>query len=149
MNAIASALTALAGFVGDEITKELARRKLKDSDRELCGGKVKLMLRENRGFAMNRFESNRKLVVGISAAVFALLLVFYVPVIADDGYRTLRPGFSLMLAGAAGNVYDRLVKGRVTDFINISPLKKIVFNLADVMIVVGGLLTLIGDLGVE
>ena len=54
-----------------------------------------------------------------------------------------------MLAGAAGNVYDRLVKGRVTDFINISPLKKIVFNLADVMIVVGGLLTLIGDLGVE
>ena len=149
MNAFASAVAALAGFVGDEVTKELARRKLKSSDRELCGGRVKLMLRENRGFAMNRFESNRRLVVGISAAVFALLLVFYIPVIADDGYRTLRPGFSLMMAGAAGNVYDRLIKGRVTDFINVSPLKRIVFNLADVMIVVGGLLTIVGELGVE
>ena len=149
MNAFASAVAALAGFVGDEVTKELARRKLKSSDRELCGGRVKLMLRENRGFAMNRFESNRRLVVGISAAVFALLLVFYIPVIADDGYRTLRPGFSLMMAGAAGNVYDRLVKGRVTDFINVSPLKRIVFNLADVMIVVGGMLTIVGELGVE
>ena len=145
MSGLTTLILSLLGFAGDEISKDLARKKLAGKDKELFGGKVKLMLRENKGFAMNKLESNRKAVVTFSAAVFALLLVFYIPVIADEGYRAVRPGFALLTAGAAGNVYDRLVKGRVTDFINVSVFSKIVFNIADVLIVVGGLMAVIGE----
>ncbi len=146
MNALISILAAVIGFAGDEYTKGLARRKLSGREKKLCGGKVTLMLRQNGGFAMNRLESNRKLVVTVSSLVFVLLLLTYIPVLKDEGYRAVRPGLSLVLAGASGNVYDRLVRGYVTDFINVSFLKKVVFNLADVFIVVGGLLAVIGEL---
>ena len=146
MSGLAALVVSLLGFAGDEVSKDLARRKLAGKDKELFGGKVKLMLRENKGFAMNKLESNRKAVVTVSAAVFAVLLVFYIPVVAGDGYRAVRPGFSLLFAGAAGNVYDRLVKGRVTDFINVSVFDKIVFNIADVLIVIGGLMAVIGEI---
>lgn len=146
MSGIMTLIVSLLGFAGDEISKEWARVNLAGKDKSFFGGRIKLMLRENRGFAMNRFESNRKAVVTVSAAVFAVLLVFYIPVVFDSGYRAVRPGFSLLFAGAAGNVYDRLVKGRVTDFINVSFFNKIVFNIADVLIVVGGLMAVIGDI---
>ncbi len=146
MNAVASILTACLGFAGDEITKKLARERLADKEKSIMGGKVTFMLRKNRGFAMNRFDSNRKLVVVVSSIVFALLLLTYIPVISDEGAGAVRPGLSLVLAGAAGNVYDRLARGAVTDFINVSFLKKVVFNLADVFIVVGGLMALIGEM---
>ncbi len=146
MNTVASILTACLGFAGDEITKKLAREKLAVKEKSIMGGKVTLMLRHNSGFAMNRFDSKRKLVVAVSSIVFAVLVLTYIPIITDEGAKAVRPGLSLVMAGAAGNVYDRIARDAVTDFINVSFLKKVVFNLADVFIVVGGLMALIGEM---
>jgi signal peptidase II len=44
-------------------------------------------------------------------------------------------GFTLALAGALGNVLDRLARGYVVDFIHLSHWP--VFNVADVLVVVG------------
>ena len=41
----------------------------------------------------------------------------------------------LMLAGALGNLTDRIVRGHVTDFIDVGPWY--IFNLADASIVTG------------
>ena len=146
MNALASVMTALAGFAGDQVTKKLADAEFFDKKRELFGGRVTLMYCKNRGFAMNRLESNRKLVVAVSSVIFLLLAVFYLGTLADEDCRPIRLGLSLVMAGAAGNVYDRIFRGGVTDFINVSFARRIVFNLADVFIVVGGLLAIAGEL---
>jgi signal peptidase II len=52
-------------------------------------------------------------------------------------------GLSLILAGGAGNVLDRLfLNGRVVDFLNIGvgPIRTGIFNLADVAIMMGAAL---------
>ena len=146
MNALASLITAFAGFAGDQITKKYADAELFNKKRELFGGRVTLMYCKNRGFAMNRLESDRKLVVAVSSVVFLILCAFYLKVLADDDCRPLRLGLSLVAAGAAGNVYDRIFRGGVTDFINVSFARKVVFNLADIFIVVGALLAIAGDI---
>ena len=56
MSGLTTLILSLLGFAGDEISKELARKKLAGKDKELFGGKVKLMLRENKGFAMNKLQ---------------------------------------------------------------------------------------------
>jgi signal peptidase II len=47
-------------------------------------------------------------------------------------------GFALVLAGALGNAIDRLARGYVVDFIHLAHWP--VFNVADVLVVVGALL---------
>ncbi len=146
MNPIAALFVSMLGFASDQITKKLADAEFFDKEEEYFGGRVRLMRRTNKGFAMNRFAGQRKLVVGVSAAVFLLLTVVYALALADGTRSRMRLGLSLVVAGAAGNVYDRIFRGEVTDFINIPLLDKLVFNLADIYIVVGGLLAIAGEL---
>lgn len=149
MNALTSLIIAGLGFTADRVTKDLLENKPELNDTQYFDGKLRFVLTKNRGFMMNTLESNRKLVVGVSTVVFSLLLPAYVAVITRAKLKPLRAGMSLILAGAAGNVYDRLVKGYVTDFANVSVMKKVVFNLADVLTVVGALFTLLGEIAVK
>jgi len=56
-------------------------------------------------------------------------------------------GVLLMIAGACGNLWDRLFHGKVFDFISVhfGPWDFPVFNLADMLISVGFLLLIIGS----
>ncbi len=52
-------------------------------------------------------------------------------------------GLGLLIGGAMGNLLDRFVRGRVTDFLDFSFISFPVFNLADALIDVGiGLLVI-------
>ena len=64
---------------------------------------------------------------------------------ADRLDRLSLAGFSLILGGAAGNVFDRLVWGRVTDFLEfyVGDYHWPTFNIADSAIVIGSGLLLI------
>lgn len=57
----------------------------------------------------------------------------------------LRVGLALLIGGALGNLIDRVTEGQVLDFIQTS-LRPGVFNVADVMIQIGVLLSLAGSL---
>jgi signal peptidase II len=52
-----------------------------------------------------------------------------------DASRLEHVGYSLIVAGAVGNVADRIARGYVVDFIHLHRWP--VFNVADVLIVVG------------
>lgn len=56
-------------------------------------------------------------------------------------------GMALVLGGGIGNIYDRLVYGSVTDFLHIDfgIFQTGIFNLADVSIMVGVCIALIGS----
>lgn len=126
---ILSVLLAVLGFTADRITKIRARRPIKNS-----------------GFAMNRLEERRGLVVGVSVAVFIMICAIYAAVLIKPGRSVLKIGLGIVMGGAAGNVYDRVVHREVVDFIRVSFLKKIVFNVADVLLVVGTLVSIFGEL---
>jgi signal peptidase II len=76
------------------------------------------------------------------AAIFTVLafvvigaILYYYPKIAGEGWL-FRLALSLQLAGATGNLIDRLIhEGKVTDFISVGTFP--VFNVADSSITVG------------
>ena len=57
-------------------------------------------------------------------------------------------GFSFVIGGGIGNVFDRIAYGRVTDFlyIDLGFFATEIFNMADVSIVIGALMVLIHTL---
>jgi len=56
-------------------------------------------------------------------------------------------GAGLILAGGASNWVDRVVRGSVVDFINVGvgPLRTGIFNVADVAIMVGVMVLMLGE----
>jgi signal peptidase II len=82
---------------------------------------------------------------GIVFTILAFLvsgaIIYYYPRVSNKDWF-LRLALGLMLAGALGNVIDRLTLGQVTDFISVGDFA--VFNVADASITVGVTILLIG-----
>ena len=57
----------------------------------------------------------------------------------------LRIGIALIIGGALGNLVDRVIAGEVLDFIQ-TPIRPGIFNVADIMINVGVVLSLLAVL---
>jgi signal peptidase II len=94
----------------------------------------------NSGAAFGMFQ-NGNLIFTILAFIVIAAILFYYPQV-DTGDWSLRLALVLQLAGAAGNLVDRLLIGRVTDFISLGTFP--VFNVADSSISVGVVVLLLG-----
>ncbi len=94
----------------------------------------------NSGAAFGSFQ-NGNTVFTVLAFVVSALILYYFPRI-DPKDWTLRVALVLQLAGASGNLVDRLLMGRVIDFISIGTVP--VFNVADSSITVGVIVLLLG-----
>jgi len=141
--------TAAAVVALDRFTKWIVetRISLVDSFRVIPGF-FDIVHTQNRGVAFGLLDDSAGgwqsaiLVVLSLAAVGLLTALLWNPRRLDA--RSLW-GFSLILGGAAGNVFDRIVFGRVTDFllVYIGSYQWPAFNVADSAIVIGcGLLLL-------
>jgi signal peptidase II len=93
----------------------------------------------NRG-APTRFLSGRTtlLTLWIAELAVLLLLVHVGPLFQ---HVVARVGLGLAIGGAGGNVFDRLWRGNVVDFVDLRFWP--VFNLADTAIVTGALLAIV------
>lgn len=94
----------------------------------------------NSGAAFGMFQ-NGNLIFTILAFIVIAAILFYYPQV-DAGDWSLRLALVLQLAGAAGNLVDRLLVGKVTDFISVGTFP--VFNVADSSITVGVIVLLLG-----
>ena len=74
---------------------------------------------------------------GISI-IFTIMLFWYLWTIKEEGI-VIRSGIGLILAGAIGNLIDRLFLGEVVDFLDfmIGDLHWYVFNFADSFVTIG------------
>jgi len=90
----------------------------------------------NPGAAFGLFAHKTPLFIGITVLVVAAL-TFYSKQLAG-GSRRLILALGLLLGGAAGNLYDRIVTGTVVDFLDFRIWP--VFNLADSALVIGVML---------
>ncbi|NPV71650.1 MAG: signal peptidase II [Firmicutes bacterium] len=87
----------------------------------------------NPGAAFGLFAQRTNYFIAVSVVVIALILLFGNRL--ARGNRVLQAGFGLMLGGAVGNLVDRVVAGKVTDFMDFRIWP--VFNVADASIVIG------------
>lgn len=146
-------LIAAMVFVLDRLTKLWIEGNVSVYDSfHVIPGFFDIVHTKNRGAAFGMFADSDHplrsfLLVGVSLAV----LIFI-------GIALLRPGktgltatqvtvvgLALVLGGALGNVYDRIVHGQVTDFLEfyLQDYRFAAFNVADSAITVGaGLLIL-------
>jgi signal peptidase II len=76
----------------------------------------------------------------LAIVIIALILIYFPMIPADDFF--FRLALSLQMAGAAGNLIDRLYRGYVTDFVSVGRFP--VFNVADSCITLGVVVLLIG-----
>jgi signal peptidase II len=81
------------------------------------------------------------ILVGLTGVVTALIahLLWQATRSSDPGSRLSRLGLPLLLGGAAGNLYDRVARGSVTDFLQVflGSYEWPSFNAADSAISVG------------
>lgn len=94
----------------------------------------------NSGAAFGMFQ-NGNMVFTVLAFIVIAAIIYYYPLVENEDW-TLKLAMGLQLAGAAGNLIDRLMMGKVTDFISVGTFP--VFNIADASITVGVVVLLLG-----
>ncbi|MBU0595124.1 signal peptidase II [Candidatus Bipolaricaulota bacterium] len=108
----------------------------------LIGQAIRLTRVHNVGGAFGLFPGSGILFLAVSA-IMSLVLIFLIATRRVHGVLS-RIGVSIVLAGAIGNLIDRLMYGFVLDFFEIRGFP--VFNLADACISVGAALIIIAVL---
>lgn len=95
----------------------------------------------NTGVAFGLFQGMGGIFT-VLAILVSLAIIYYYPRIPDEDWL-LRLAMNLQLAGAMGNLIDRLTNnGNVTDFISVGTFP--VFNVADMSITTGVGVLLLG-----
>ena len=94
----------------------------------------------NSGAAFGMFQDANLIFMSLAFIVIGAIIYYYPLVEHEDWY--LKVAMGLQLAGAAGNLLDRLQMGKVTDFISVGTFP--VFNVADASISIGVAILLLG-----
>ncbi|HWR49896.1 MAG TPA: signal peptidase II [Bryobacteraceae bacterium] len=143
---------AFGVFLLDRITKLLIQRYVAQWDTyTVIPGFFNIIHTENPGAAFSLFADAQSewrtfFLVGLAAASLVLIgfLLWHPGGRLGDG-RTLRIALALIMGGALGNVYDRILQGAVTDFLDlyINGYHWPAFNIADMGITIGTALVLL------
>lgn len=142
-------LIALVVVLLDRWTKHIvAQRIALYSHIQIIPGFFRLTHTENTGAAFSLFADSTapwKTSLLIAFSAIALVVVTILLWKNNRAHVATGIGLSLIMGGALGNLWDRLARGRVVDFllVYVKQYQWPVFNLADSAIVVGaGLLVL-------
>jgi signal peptidase II len=133
--AVFAGVTA-AALLLDQASKQLVRTYLSPPGASVpvVGSLLRFTHVRNTGAAFGMLPGNSVVFMSVSVLVLVGIVVYWVRV--RPRHPLLVFALGLVSAGAAGNLIDRAVSGRVTDFIQV-PFDFPVFNLADSAIFVG------------
>ena len=119
----------------DQISKVWALSYLKEmSSIPIIKNVFHLTYVENRGAAFGMLQNNQNIfvIVALTASVFGLYYLHTKKVNILS-----KTGIILIIAGAIGNLIDRVRLGFVVDYFDFRFIWEYVFNVADVFVVVG------------
>ena len=125
----------------DQVFKYYISSIIEYGDRvKLIPGVIHLTYVENTGAAFGLFTNIRWVLVAVSG----VCVIFMILVMIHHKMTALgRVGLAMVLGGAVGNLIDRAAIGYVVDMFELEFFRFAVFNIADVFIVVGGILFVI------
>ena len=122
----------------DQATKGLAVRFLKGQEPfVIWDGVFELRYLENRGAAFGMLQGHQTFFLFTGLLVFAAALYFFRHVSADRKFFPIRMIAVFILAGALGNMADRLRLSYVVDFFYFRLIDFPIFNVADIYVSVG------------
>jgi signal peptidase II len=134
---------AAAVFALDRFTKWLVEQRVSFADTfPVIPGFFEIVHSQNRGVAFGIFNDSTSQWHTMALVLLSVAAVVVVGTVLWNAARMDRLsmwGLALILGGASGNVFDRLLRGQVTDFLEfyIGPYHWPTFNVADSAIVIG------------
>ncbi len=145
-------MAALLTLAADRLTKIwIVRNFFLYQSQEVIDGFFRITYLLNRGAAFGILsEGNvswvRPFLILIS--LLALFLIAYLAVITEENQYISRISLGIILGGAIGNLFDRVIQGRVIDFLDfyLRGYHWPPFNIADAAITVGVFLFIISQL---
>lgn len=119
----------------DQVTKGLAVQFLKGQQPfVIWDGVFELHYLENRGAAFGMLQGHRTFFLFIAAVVFFAAFYFFRYMSDDRNFWPLRLIAVCILAGAWGNMIDRLRLSYVVDFFYFKLIDFPIFNVADIYV---------------
>lgn len=131
-------ILAVVLFIIDQATKYIALTKLKPiGNITFIKGFMDFTFVENRGAAFGILNGKVWLLLIVAAVICTVIIAAMLKMPDTREYKWLKWSLMLILAGAVGNVADRLIRGYVVDFFEFTFITWPVFNMADIYVVVG------------
>lgn len=137
-------IIALITFAIDQIIKSLSLVYLINIP--IIPNILSLTYAKNYGIAFSMLKEKRIIIIAISI----LLISFLIYVLKKDYISKNKDtwlvniAFGILFGGILGNLFDRIVRGFVIDYINVSFFS--IFNLADIAITFGVVLLIIDNI---
>ena len=123
-------------IVFDQLTKYLARQNLADGDFKIIDGFFSFRYVTNKGAAWGMLQGKVDILSIVSILLVGAVCYFYIKTPEDKKFNKMRFLSVCVVAGAFGNLIDRIFMGEVTDFLYFELIDFPIFNVADIYITV-------------
>lgn len=139
---------AVALFALDRVLKKLSREGKLTT---ICAkGHIRLTHLENEGMIFGLCRKQQSLSSVLPCVSLVAVLACFLPHFSQKNALS-KAGIALFTLGGISNIFDRIRRGSVTDYIQfpklpVKKLKRLVWNVADFMILIGAVFALIGEL---
>jgi len=119
----------------DQVTKSFAVNNLKGKENIVWIKNVfELEYLENTGAAFSSFMGKQGFLIGLTSLVLLFCIYEFARIPQGKRFVWLRISFLLLIAGAIGNMIDRVKQGYVVDFFYFVPINFPRFNVADIYV---------------
>lgn len=118
----------------DQLSKQWAASVLKDRPLVIIKNVFELYYLENHGAAFSMLQGAQIFFIVITAAFLIIGTCILIKTPSERHYLMLRGCLIFIMAGAVGNLIDRLVFNYVRDFFYIKLINFPVFNVADICV---------------
>jgi len=146
-NVILSLIIIFFVFVSDRVSKVIIIKHQLNSNSLFVNDYLNLELVWNTGISFGIFSQNANIYYHSTTLLIFFVIVFLSYLINKANFLD-KIFLSLILGGALGNLYDRLLYFAVPDFIDlhINDYHWFTFNIADIFITIGIILIIVKDL---
>ena len=109
---------------------------------------IDFLLIYNSGIAFGIFDGYGNLASNLLLVITIFILIYLIRLLVKEKVQIAKFALSLISAGALGNIIDRFIDGKVTDFLHLEfgSFSFFVFNLADAFITLGAILIIYFEL---
>ena len=141
-------LIIIAIILLDQISKKIIESKFKIGKRTTI---IKNMLYiehiKNKGAAMGILKNRPLYLLFMVISSLGNIGIIFLKIIRRPKNQVYKTALAFILGGGLGNIFDRIFKKEVTDFISLKYKNFPVFNIADVFVLLGCITFFIKALG--